>query len=55
MVMPGETDVVELEVRIAARPETVFAFFTDPVKMLRWIRYQCDLGPPGLGESTSSI
>jgi uncharacterized protein YndB with AHSA1/START domain/DNA-binding transcriptional ArsR family regulator len=29
-------DVVEREVRIAARPEVVFAFFTDPAKMVRW-------------------
>jgi uncharacterized protein YndB with AHSA1/START domain len=28
--------VVEREVWIAARPETVFAFFTDPDKMVRW-------------------
>ena len=26
----------ELEVRIRARPETVFEFFTDPEKMRRW-------------------
>ena len=26
----------ELEVRIQARPETVFEFFTDPEKMRRW-------------------
>ena len=46
--MPGETDVVEREVRIAARPETVFAFFTDPVKMLRWKGISATLDPrPG--------
>ena len=28
--------LVEREVRIAARPETVFAFFTEPEKMVRW-------------------
>jgi uncharacterized protein YndB with AHSA1/START domain len=28
--------LVEREVRIAARPETVFAFFTDPEKIVRW-------------------
>ena len=30
------TDVITHEVRIAARPETVFAFFTDPERMTRW-------------------
>lgn len=29
-------DVVERTIRIAARPETVFSFFTDPEKMMRW-------------------
>ncbi|MBI3455682.1 MAG: DUF4242 domain-containing protein [Candidatus Rokubacteria bacterium] len=33
---PNEGNPVECEVRIAARPETVFAFFTDPAKMTRW-------------------
>jgi uncharacterized protein YndB with AHSA1/START domain len=31
-----ESLLVEREVRISARPETVFAFFTDPEKMVRW-------------------
>ena len=31
-----ELDVVEREIRIAARPETVFSFFTDPAKMIQW-------------------
>ena len=35
MAIPGATDAVEREVRIAARPETVFPFFTDPEKMMR--------------------
>jgi uncharacterized protein YndB with AHSA1/START domain len=29
--------VIEREVRIDARPETVFAFWTDPVRMARWM------------------
>jgi uncharacterized protein YndB with AHSA1/START domain len=29
-------DAVEREVRIAARPEVVFAYFTDPVRMVQW-------------------
>lgn len=36
MTAPQETDVVQQEVRIAARPETIFPFFTDPEKMKRW-------------------
>jgi uncharacterized protein YndB with AHSA1/START domain len=44
----SEIDAVTCEVRIAARPETVFAFFTDPVKMLRWKGVSADLDPrPG--------
>ena len=35
--MPSEYGgAVEQEVRIAARPETVFEFFIDPEKMTRW-------------------
>jgi len=30
------TDVITHELRIEARPETVFAFLTDPDKMTRW-------------------
>ena len=33
----GETEqTVVREVHVDARPETVFAFFTDPGKMTRW-------------------
>lgn len=43
-----ETDVVVREIRIAARPETVFSFFTDPAKMARWKGRQATLDPrPG--------
>ena len=42
------TDAVEREVRINARPETVFAFFTDPEKMTRWKGISAELDPrPG--------
>jgi uncharacterized protein YndB with AHSA1/START domain len=45
---PAETSVVEHEVRIAARPETVFAFFTDPAKMVQWMGAEATLDPrPG--------
>lgn len=40
-----ESDAVELEVRIAARPETVFSFFTDPAKMTRWKGISATLEP----------
>jgi len=43
-----QRDVVEREVRIAARPETVFPFFTDPDKMVQWKGRQAELDPrPG--------
>jgi uncharacterized protein YndB with AHSA1/START domain len=45
---PRETSVVEHEVRVAARPEIVFAYFTDPVKMIQWMGAQATLDPrPG--------
>ena len=43
-----DTDAVEKEVRIAARPETIFPFFTDPEKMVRWKGTSASLDPaPG--------
>ncbi|MGH3012100.1 MAG: SRPBCC family protein [Gaiellaceae bacterium] len=41
---------VEREVRIAARPETVFEFFTDPEKQLLWMgrRAELDARPGGI-------
>jgi uncharacterized protein YndB with AHSA1/START domain len=43
-----ERNVVEREVRIAARPETVFAFFTDRDKMVLWKGRGAELDPrPG--------
>jgi uncharacterized protein YndB with AHSA1/START domain len=45
---PAETSVVEHEMRVAARPETVFAYFTDPVKMVQWMGADATLDPrPG--------
>jgi len=42
------SDVLQREVRIAARPETVFAFFVDPEKMMRWMGRAVTLDPrPG--------
>jgi uncharacterized protein YndB with AHSA1/START domain len=43
-----QRNAVEREVRIAARPETVFAFFTDPEKMVQWKGTRAELDPrPG--------
>ena len=45
---PEVATVVEREVRIAARPETVFEFFTDPDKMILWKGRRAELDPqPG--------
>jgi uncharacterized protein YndB with AHSA1/START domain len=42
------TELVEREVLIDAEPETVFAFFTDPEKMVRWLGVSATLDPrPG--------
>jgi uncharacterized protein YndB with AHSA1/START domain len=47
-VTATETTKVEIEVAIAARPETVFAFLTDPAKMTRWMGSMAELDPrPG--------
>jgi uncharacterized protein YndB with AHSA1/START domain len=44
----ADVDYVDKEVRIAARPEVVFEFFTDPVKMVRWKGVDAMLDPrPG--------
>ena len=42
---PEVATVVEREVRVAARPETVFEFFTDPDKMILWKGREADLDP----------
>jgi uncharacterized protein YndB with AHSA1/START domain len=45
---PPKTSVVEHEVRVGARPETVFSYFTDPAKMVRWMGAEATLDPrPG--------
>ena len=39
---------VEVETRIAASPETVFDFFTDPDKLIQWMGRSAELDPrPG--------
>jgi uncharacterized protein YndB with AHSA1/START domain len=46
----SEINAVVSETRIAATPETVFAFFVDPNKMVRWMgsRAEADPRPGGL-------
>ena len=45
---PEVATVVEREVRVAARPETVFDFFVDPEKMVQWKGRRAELDPrPG--------
>jgi uncharacterized protein YndB with AHSA1/START domain len=47
--VPGSATVaVTREVRIKASPETIFEFFTDPRKMMRWKGVEAELEPaPG--------
>ena len=42
---PEVAAVVEREIRIAARPETVFEFFVDPQKMSQWKGRKAELDP----------
>ena len=45
---PSATRTVEHEIRIEAPPEAVFAYFTDPVKMVSWMGSDATLDPrPG--------
>ena len=45
-----EQEVVERDLYIAARPEIVFSFFTEPEKLVRWlgIRATLDAQPGGI-------
>jgi uncharacterized protein YndB with AHSA1/START domain len=45
---PEATNTLEHEIRIEASPETVFGFFTDPARMVRWMGNRATLDPrPG--------
>lgn len=48
-------EAVEVEVRIAASPDTVFAFFTDRDKMIQWIGRDADLDPRPSGRFRCDI
>jgi uncharacterized protein YndB with AHSA1/START domain len=44
----SETGALEREVRIRARPETIFPFFTEPELMIRWMGASAEVDPrPG--------
>ncbi|HEV7665960.1 MAG TPA: SRPBCC domain-containing protein [Chloroflexota bacterium] len=45
----SEINAVVSEVRIAAPPETVFAYFIDPAKMTRWMGSRVELEPKSGG------
>lgn len=49
MASAKTVDTVEVEVRIAASPETVFDFFVDPDLMVQWMGRTVDLDPRGGG------
>jgi uncharacterized protein YndB with AHSA1/START domain len=43
-----DAEPLEVSLHIAARPETVFAFFTDPAKYAQWMGHHATLEPvPG--------
>jgi uncharacterized protein YndB with AHSA1/START domain len=45
---PMDAVAVEREVRVRARPETIFPFFTDPELMVRWMGTSAEAEPsPG--------
>ncbi len=44
----SQSDVYDTQLRIQARPETLFGFFTDPARMLQWMGTDAALDPrPG--------
>ena len=46
--MAANPDVLTQEIRIDAQPETVFSYFTDPVRLVRWKGRAATLDPrPG--------
>ena len=45
-----EPDVLEVSVLIAAPPETVFPYFTDPARYVQWMGIDATLDPVPGGE-----
>ena len=48
--MQAPTEPVVCQVHVAARPETVFSYFTDPSRMVRWKGATARLDPQPGGE-----
>ena len=47
-IIEGSNEVIDLEIRINARPETVFPYLTDPDRMVMWMGVSANLDPrPG--------
>ena len=47
-MVPADSEILERSIRIEARPETVYSFFTDPKKMVLWKGTLAELDPrPG--------
>lgn len=48
LTVTADTGSIEREMSIAARPETVFAYFIDPERIVRWMGTTAELDPtPG--------
>lgn len=50
MTTQPDTEEAVKEIRVSARPETIFPFFTDPTRMVQWkgISAQLDARPGGI-------
>lgn len=55
MASPRTATAAEVEIRIAASPETVFDFFTDPDKMIQWMGRSAELEPRSGGTMRCDI
>ena len=53
--MTPRTDSLEIERRIAARPETVFSFFVDPARYRRWQGIDAELDPRHTSEAAEVL
>jgi uncharacterized protein YndB with AHSA1/START domain len=51
----GATETIEHGIRIAAPPEVVFEYFTDPAKLVRWMGDDATLDPSPGGVCTFVI
>ncbi len=52
---PNARDVIEIQRWIGARPETVFSYFTDPEKFLRWQGEDASIDPHPGGKFRLSV